>query len=458
MSETDATSTPADLGAALRDDAEIRGVVLSTARAFPLRDPKAYAAAFCDDGVVVEPGRRGSLAPVVHMERPVSAPWVGGQQILTNLAVATDGDVATVSSCFIDAVAHDAERSASSAAVLTGGRFRDRLERRDGAWRIAERTISVDWTVEGDASALGLFLTSAVTTADVADRLRVLDSRPGPRDAQELLDRQAVTDAIMRCARGIDRLDEEIFDRYFRPEMTMVVAGNEIPAPAFVQGSRRDAPNRLATQHALSNAFVAVDGDRAVADTLLLGVIAFRDGFGPAFIDTESAGLGGLMLSGCRYVDDWVRGPDGWLLERRVLVQEWMGRFDDSGMLDLLGRPDANGRRDPEDPSYARLFAPTSPADLQELTDRRRIDEAIAEGCTTADGYRYLLTTQVTVDGDAAAAEVYCLTVTGGDGPAKSLAGSRELIDLARAGSGWRITRTTTIPEWLTVATTAAQA
>ena len=452
-------STPVDVATTLRDDAVVRDIVLSTARAFPRRDPQLYASAFHDDGVVVEGEGRASVSPAVHMERLASGPWVAGQQVLTNLVVGVDGDAATVSSFFIDAVAHDPKQQHGAATVLTGGRFRDLLERRDDAWRITERTIEVEWTVQGDASALDLFRASGVTTGDVADQARRLDGCRAPRDTQELLDRQAVIDAIMHCARGVDRLDAEVFDRYFGADMTMAFGAVEVPGPAFAQVSRGDAPNRLATQHAVSNVVVVVDGDRAMAETLLLGVVAYREGFGPAFIDASSSGLGGLMMSGCRYLDDWVRGTDGWALERRVLVQEWTGRFDDSAIPALADRADAVGRRDREDPSYARLFPPRPPADLRELGDRRQIEDAVVETCTTGDAHRYVLNTVVTVDGDAAAAEAYCLAVTrDDDGPAARLHGSRELIDLERAGPGWRVTRTTTIPEWETVAASAVPA
>ena len=38
--------------------------------------------------------------------------------------------------------------------TLMGGRYLDRLERRDGTWRIALRRCTIEWSMSGDASLL----------------------------------------------------------------------------------------------------------------------------------------------------------------------------------------------------------------------------------------------------------------------------------------------------------------
>lgn len=61
-----------------------------------------------------------------------------------------DGDTAHAESyvlvCLLD-------RDGASTTII-GGRYIDRLERRDGAWRIAVRRCTTDWTIAGDAALL----------------------------------------------------------------------------------------------------------------------------------------------------------------------------------------------------------------------------------------------------------------------------------------------------------------
>ncbi len=38
--------------------------------------------------------------------------------------------------------------------ALIGGRYLDRLERRDGVWKIALRRCTIEWTMNGDTSAI----------------------------------------------------------------------------------------------------------------------------------------------------------------------------------------------------------------------------------------------------------------------------------------------------------------
>ncbi len=61
-----------------------------------------------------------------------------------------DGDVAHCESYVIGTmVAKD-----RSSVLLVAGRYVDRLERRDGTWRIALRRCTIEWAMPGDASLL----------------------------------------------------------------------------------------------------------------------------------------------------------------------------------------------------------------------------------------------------------------------------------------------------------------
>ena len=67
--------------------------------------------------------------------------------LLLNHHVEIDGDVAH-SECYYQFVArnHPWEDGGEETVLLAGGRYIDRLERRDGAWKIALRTNVIEWS------------------------------------------------------------------------------------------------------------------------------------------------------------------------------------------------------------------------------------------------------------------------------------------------------------------------
>jgi hypothetical protein len=59
-------------------------------------------------------------------------------------------------------------------ATIMNGRYVDRLEKRDGNWRIAVRRSTVDAVVTGDASMLQIVTYSAPPRTDSADKFALL--------------------------------------------------------------------------------------------------------------------------------------------------------------------------------------------------------------------------------------------------------------------------------------------
>jgi hypothetical protein len=94
-----------------------------------------------------------------------------------------DGDTAHCESYVFGAM-----RGRDSASVmLMGGRYLDRLERRDDVWRIAVRRCTIEWALNGDASLLASgafkgFLKGRWDTSDLSySRPLQLDSEPAER-------------------------------------------------------------------------------------------------------------------------------------------------------------------------------------------------------------------------------------------------------------------------------------
>ena len=450
MQPTTVTDDAPSVLAILQDRVLIRDLILRTAMAIPTRDTAAFRAAFAPDSAIFGPDSGDESTAVDYAARAIGGGWDGRQQVVTNVVIDVHGDEATVSSRFIDAIAPDPSIPGGPATSLTGGRFLDRVVRTSDGWRIVERRIDVEWEASGDAGILAQFRAAGGTTADVVDRERAIAERRGALDEQALVDRQQISDQIARLARGVDRLDATVFATHFSDSMTMAFGATEVPGSTFVGMSSGDAPNRFATQHAVSNVVIAVEGDRAISSTHLFGVISYRPGFGPAFIKEENSATGGLMFSGCRYLDEWARVGAEWRLIRRDLVQEWTGRFDNSTMSDFAGSPAAVGTRDLSDPSYAALLPATPAADVDAVVARELIAEAVATAETGAPA-RHVLTENITVAGSNAVVEAYRLFARIGDDDTVRIEGGRELLTLERLDDRWQVTDVTLIPEWRTV-------
>jgi hypothetical protein len=73
------------------------------------------------------------------------APRVG-QHHITNILIDVDGDLADVESYFLALHPLGDKATGEASHVPVTGRYLDRFERRDGAWKIADRTVVLDWS------------------------------------------------------------------------------------------------------------------------------------------------------------------------------------------------------------------------------------------------------------------------------------------------------------------------
>ncbi len=135
----------------LMDRAEILDCVASHARGCDRHDAEALTSTYHDDGV----DEHGSTVN----RGPDYAPWANAvhaatsQTHLHNITTHTcdiDGDVAHAESYVLVAMLSPD----GSTATLLNGRYLDRLERRDGAWKIAVRRSTLELMLIADASML----------------------------------------------------------------------------------------------------------------------------------------------------------------------------------------------------------------------------------------------------------------------------------------------------------------
>lgn len=134
--------------ASLLDERAVLRVLAECAHALDGHDVAAWVDAFPPEGIfdVVEVGGRRLHREEGHADltRWVQAAPAGRERrhVLADPLVALDGDEARVESCWVllerDARAHP--------VVGAFGRYSDRLVKRDGRWRIAERRAEVEAT------------------------------------------------------------------------------------------------------------------------------------------------------------------------------------------------------------------------------------------------------------------------------------------------------------------------
>jgi len=168
----------------VKDRIDILDCVHNQSRGHDRHDVEIMTSVYHDDGV-------DEHGPAVN-PGPAYGEWANGRhsavfaEHLHNITTHTceiEGDVAHCESYVIGSMVFRDGKSVS----LMGGRYLDRLERRDGEWKIALRRCTIEWALSGDGSLLhsGAFEGFLKGTWDRNDlsyaRPLELDSEPAER-------------------------------------------------------------------------------------------------------------------------------------------------------------------------------------------------------------------------------------------------------------------------------------
>lgn len=166
------------------------------------------------------------------------------------------------------------------------------------------------------------------------------------RDAlTTLLDRQAIWDCLLRYARGVDRLDEELIRSAFWPDAHDSHGMMNGSVDNFLARWLPTQPAREAGQHFVSNQTVRFDGpDGADVETYFMA-------------SSKRYDSDRLEMVAGRYVDRFERRTGEWRIRTRLVLLDWQCVADASGMADRLSRA-YRGSRDATDPSYERPVQP----------------------------------------------------------------------------------------------------
>ncbi|WP_408899794.1 nuclear transport factor 2 family protein (plasmid) [Nocardioides sp. R1-1] len=179
---------------------------------------------------------------------------------------------------------------------------------------------------------------------------------------RELLDRQAILDCLVRCARGVDRLDADLIRSAYHPDALddhgMFVGDRDEFCRWAVE---LHTSAHIAHQHHLTNHTCRLDGDSADAETYFVFTAVNRP--------TSEGEAPTVVTSGGRYIDRLEQRAGEWRISVRLVVREWsvvhpttapagggvtaVGRALSSADVSLMGGG-PTGHRNGLDPSYTQ--------------------------------------------------------------------------------------------------------
>jgi len=161
---------------------------------------------------------------------------------------------------------------------------------------------------------------------------------------QEVLDRQAISDCLLRYTRGVDRVDAELIRSAFHPDALDFHSATQAgTVESFLSYWLPLQATRETAHHHVTNCSIDVDagGDTAHAETYFFCII-------------KESGLSTIRMSGGRYVDRLEKRNDEWRIALRLVLSEWKADADASSMAEMSGRALGKSRRDRSDPVYQR--------------------------------------------------------------------------------------------------------
>ena len=127
----------------------------------------------------------------------------------------------------------------------------------------------------------------------------------------EMLDKNAISEAVMRYFIGVDRADAELVGSTYHPDAVDVRGDRRIDgATAGADIVASNAAAMVSTRHHVTTQMVEVDGDTAHVETYCLGVHV-----------TGGDRPQRRMQTAGRYLDEFERRNGSWrIVRRRVLI------------------------------------------------------------------------------------------------------------------------------------------
>jgi ketosteroid isomerase-like protein len=126
---------------------------------------------------------------------------------------------------------------------------------------------------------------------------------------RQLHDRAEIHDVLMRYVRGVDRRDWDLVRSCYHVDAYQDHGAYAGDVDGLMEWSEAWHENIPVTMHTLSNIFIELNGDVAVAESYLIVQEMHHGETGPVY-----------ATAGCRYVDRFERRDDvGWRIARRIV-------------------------------------------------------------------------------------------------------------------------------------------
>ncbi|HET6951635.1 MAG TPA: nuclear transport factor 2 family protein [Acidimicrobiales bacterium] len=168
---------------AIADRAEILDCITRYCRGMDRLDRDLVRSAYHDDAVDDHVAFVGPVEGFIDWAFGYHGTQVRHQHHVTNHTVDIDGDTAHAETYYLFI---GTEQDEAAPLTVTGGRYLDRFERRDGRWAIAARLCLVEWRTEATSlltgPALDVIAVSGTIARDGSDSsyARPLTVRPYP--------------------------------------------------------------------------------------------------------------------------------------------------------------------------------------------------------------------------------------------------------------------------------------
>lgn len=164
---------------------------------------------------------------------------------------------------------------------------------------------------------------------------------------EELADREAIRDVMMRYCRGIDRLDVDLIRSAYWPDAHddhLEFSGN---IEEFIEYCEPILGGMRYSQHLIGNMLIEIDGDRAEVESYFQGYHSVPDEAGNRH-DHVAAG---------RYLDVFEKRNDEWRILKRFVVTDWFRDYPDTADWEVgpFGMQVERGDQKPNDKSF-RFF------------------------------------------------------------------------------------------------------
>lgn len=166
----------------------------------------------------------------------------------------------------------------------------------------------------------------------------------GDHELGVLLDKQEISELILRYCRGIDRCDREAVTGCFHPDATDVHGSFRGTVTEFIDWAFRLLERYDSTMHLVANQLITLSGDRAVSET-----------YGIAYHRSSDPDPRRNLTVGFRYIDLVERRVDRvWRIAERVATTEWVNAPTADERWPIPA-DSAVGARDHSDPLHAFL-------------------------------------------------------------------------------------------------------